>query len=263
MKHFASLGGATAMLLALPATLHAQGLDLEGNWYIQGGGGLNWALDQDGTSSDVSQGVPPFPLNGETDTGWLAGGAIGYAWANGFRTELEGVYRSNDVESLSAPTLPFALTGVGGQTDAVGIMANVLYDIDTGTAITPYLGGGVGAGNVDYEVRANGSVATADTWGVALQGIAGVSYALSDSFELFTDYRYFTVLDSTVSGVDSAGDPFTIDDDYASPSVFFGARYHFLPPPPPPPAPAPVAEEPPPPAPAQDRFIVFFDWDRS
>jgi len=247
------LAGVSAIALLSAAPAHGQdllGIDTSGHWYIQGGGGLNWALDQDFTFGGATE-------TAEYELGWLAGGAAGYAWNNGFRTEFEATYRSNELDAPSG-----RLTD--GSVDSIGLMFNILYDIDTGSAITPYLGGGVGAGYVDYDYTAGpiGSYQD-DTWGVALQGIAGVSYAVTDNVDVFADYRYFTVLDSDVSGtIGPNALPISVDDDYAAHSVFFGARYHFLPPPPPPPAPTPV-EEPPPPPPAQDRFIVFFDWDRS
>ncbi|MEQ9811655.1 MAG: outer membrane beta-barrel protein [Azospirillaceae bacterium] len=246
-----SAASAIALLTAVPA--HGQdllGIDTSGNWYIQGGGGLNWANDQDITFAGGTNSTG-------YDLGWLAGGAVGYAWNNGLRTELEGVYRSNDVDGPAGRI-------TDGYADSAGIMFNILYDIDTGSAITPYLGGGVGAGYVDYSFTIPGfGTYTDDTWGVALQAIAGASYAVTDSIDIFTDYRYYTVLGSDVNGtVGPNATAISVDDDYSSHAVFFGARYHFLPPPPPPPAPTPV-EPPPPPPPAQDRFIVFFDWDRS
>jgi len=251
--------------LALSAGAQAQGLSFDGNWYIQGGGGLNWALDLDWLYSPGPQVV--VPATSSYDLGWLAGGAIGYEFDSGFRAELEGMYRSNDLESLTAGGAPVAATG---HVDVASIMFNLLYDIDTGSDFTPYLGGGIGAGNVDTDVVVGGTSFADDQWGLALQAIAGLSWAVSPEFELFTQYHYFTVLDpgntATVTGVAVGAAPIsatlTLEDDYAAHSLFFGARYHFLPPPPPPPAPVPV-EPPPPPPPAQDRFIVFFDWDRS
>ncbi|MEQ9812457.1 MAG: OmpA family protein [Azospirillaceae bacterium] len=248
----------SALLVLIPmlggGIAHAQGLDLTGHWYIQGGGGVNWVPDTEFTNGDLVIGDIAW------ETGWLAGGAIGYAFDNGFRFEAEGVYRTNDYETYISSILNSVADPQGyGEATAIGIMANLLYDIDTGSALTPYLGGGVGAGNVEYVLGGgSGTFLAVDTWGVALQAIAGASYAVTDTVDVFADYRYFTVLDSAQSAVFSpVYEPGL--DDYVAHSVFFGARYHFLPPPPPPP---PPAVEPPPP-PAQDRFIVFFDWDRS
>ncbi|MEQ9812458.1 MAG: outer membrane beta-barrel protein, partial [Azospirillaceae bacterium] len=244
------LCGAATLTLALPSLAAAQddvlGLEFDGNWYIQGGGGLNWALDQDleACVGATCASGPGFSY----DLGWLAGGAVGYEFNNGFRTEFEGTYRSNDLETAIDPAPNVAV---------IGLMFNLLYDIDTGSDLTPYLGGGIGAGNVDYD-------GVQDEWGLALQAIAGLSWALAPEWELFTQYHYFTVLDSGLSASFNFADaPITLElEDYAAHSLFFGARYHFLPPPPPPPPPA-VEPPPPPPPPAQDRFIVFFDWDRS
>ncbi|MEQ9811168.1 MAG: OmpA family protein [Azospirillaceae bacterium] len=256
--------------MALSTAVQAQdflSFDGSGNWYIQGGGGLNWAQDIDLNGVSIESGDPPEFFSGTAsyDMGWLAGGAFGYEFANGFRAELEGMYRSNDLEQLTISGAPIPATG---HIDVASIMVNLLYDIDTGSDLTPYLGGGIGAGNVDSALSIGPFDLSSSEWGLALQAIAGLSWAVSPEFELFTQYHYFTVLDTenstTLTDFPSGGIDTTVsfNDDYVAHSLFFGARYHFLPPPPPPPAPVPV-EPPPPPPPAQDRFIVFFDWDRS
>mgnify|MGYP000350474857 CR=1 FL=1 len=260
--------------LALSTAVPAQDLmnvDDSGNWYLQGGGGLNWAQDIDLSGVSIESGDPPefFTGSASYDLGWLAGGAVGYEFGSGFRAEVEGMYRSNDLDTVTLNGICAAAACFGsGDISVASVMLNLLYDIDTGSALTPYFGGGIGAGYVDSDL----AIATADLssseWGLALQAIAGLSWAVTDEVELFSQYHYFTVLDTensaTLTDFPSGGinTTVTFDDDYVAHSLFFGARYHFLPPPPPPPAPTPV-EPPPPPPPAQDRFIVFFDWDRS
>ncbi len=78
---------------------------------------------------------------------------------------------------------------------------NGLYDINTGTQFTPYVGAGVGFVNASLSgARLAGSpIGTyngSDT-GFAYQAIAGVSYAVTPRLSLTVDYRYVAT-DATV-----------------------------------------------------------------
>jgi OmpA-OmpF porin, OOP family len=225
-------------------------------------GGANFSGDQDisGTGAGINRTV-------DTDTGWAVIPSIGYRYGNGVRTEFELGYRSNDVDSLS---------GVGGSTaggkiKARSAMLNLLYDVDTGSRIMPYIGGGIGYAQVDYDGVRPVGVATAnindDDNVFAYQGIAGLSYWLNQSVELAAEYRYFATKDPDFRT--SAGVP--VEGEYDSHSALVGLRINFGAPEAAEPAaaavaaPAPAA---PPPAvvepPALPRsFLVFFDWDRS
>ena len=157
-------------------------------------------------------------------------------------------------------------------------MLNLLYDIPTGTAFTPYLGVGGGYARVKADgVRpiAAGLVDVDDSDNVfAYQGILGVAYGITPNLKLGLDYRYFATQDPEFSASNGA----SVDSEYSAHTVLIGLRWEFgaparaaapavaVPPPPPPaPPPAPMAA-PPPAAPApgiQRSFLVFFDFDRS
>jgi len=239
--------------LSTPAFSQVEG------WYVEGAGGVNWADDISfsfigpDTSGDL-----------EFDTGWAGRAAVGYGFGNGLRTEFEFSYRDNDIDNPGA--LVSGIDGVtaDGDVSALGLMINALYDFDTGSFITPYVGVGIGASRVELESTLSvPSLGSSGTWsgsdtGFAAQGIAGMSFALTDQLSATLDYRYFHVFDldlgSTSALPPSRVGTLLVDDDYASHSIMAGLRYSFAPPPPPPPAPAiaPIA---------QTSFIIFFDWD--
>ena len=113
-----------------------------------------------------------------------------------------------------------------------------------------------------------------DGGGLALQGIAGIGYQMTDNWTSTIEYRYFTLQGAEVNTL--AGG--SVDADYDSHSIMVGLRYTFgekkkpMPAAAPAPAPAPVAQKKPEPAPAPApqapppvarNYIVFFDWDKA
>lgn len=213
---------------------------------------------------DVGIGGPGVATSAETDTGWLALGALGYRYGNGFRAELEGGWRDNEVDSVFGPG-----SGTGDIT-ARSLMANVLYEIRTNRRLMPYVGGGLGYAQVEYDgvapsVGAVPATTVSDEDNVfAYQGIAGVSYWVSDAVELSTEYHYMATQDPELSTGAGVG----VDGEYQSHAVLVGLRWNFGGPKPAlvaspseAPAPTPVAE--PEPAALPRNFLVFFDWDKS
>lgn len=224
-------------------------------------GGANFTGDQDfrGTGADINRTV-------KTDTGWAVIPSVGYRYGNGVRAEFELGYRSNDVDKL---------TGIGGaagagKMTAKSAMVNLLYDMDTGSRLMPYVGAGLGIARVDEKkVRPVGAATNRvndDDDVFAYQSIAGLSYWVNESVELAAEYRYFATQDPKLHN--SAG--VRVKSEYDSHAALVGLRLNFGGPKA---APEPVAAAvaAPPPAlaavvepPALPRsFLVFFDWDRS
>ncbi len=221
-------------------------------------GGANFSDDQDisGAGAGINRSV-------DTDTGWAVMPTIGYRYGNGIRTEFELGYRTNDVDSVSGAT------NGSGELTAKSAMLNLLYDIDTGSRLSPYLGGGIGYAQIDYDnVRPVGVGLNRldDEDNVfAYQGMAGLSYWLNDAVEVAAEYRYFATQDPDMRT--SAG--VSVEGEYDSHAALIGLRWNFGAPKAAPepvaaaaePAPAPAAPAEPPALPRS--FIVFFDWDRS
>jgi len=285
-----------ATMLTLPAVASAQpvtgpyvGLGAGANWVnnpekfdIQGNRtGSNFGVPNNVTISDV--GKANFEL------GWGGVFSLGWGFGNGLRAEVEGNYRTNEVDSIRGFNLaPIARTG--GHQNTWGVMGNVFYDIDPSylglgpSYIQPYVG--VGAGWVWTQFQnlrgisgapgaVNGVGIQADdiTGNFAAQGILGIATPFTwlgvPGLTLTAEYRFFAVpgaeLRSTTrdagNNVITAG---KLDVDKYNHSALLGIRYALFQPP----VSAPVAQAAPPvmaaPAPAPARtYLVFFDWDRA
>ncbi|MFN3076697.1 MAG: OmpA family protein [Alphaproteobacteria bacterium] len=246
------------LLAAVVAMMPAVAMAGSSGVYVGAAGGVDFLNDAKLSGNGVN-------TKSSYDMGYVGLGTLGYKYDKGFRVEFEGGYRSNAVDKLANST-----AGVNGRVHTSSIMLNGLYDIDTGTILTPYVGIGVGGAKVDFRGvnPVNNSTINKSDHLFAYQGILGTSLKVTDAVSLFTDYRYLGTPDPglrTGSGV-------AIDGEYGSHNVVLGVRYLFgsAPPPPPPaaapaPAPSPVvrAMEPPAPEPVARNYLVFFDFDRA
>jgi OOP family OmpA-OmpF porin len=261
--------------------------------YIGAGAGANWINNPEkfDLSGDTVRGNFGLPQNTTINNvgkanfkaGWGGVASIGYGFGNGFRAEIEGNYRTNEVDSIRGFGLA-PVGRVGGYQSTYGAMANVFYDFDfanfgLGQSIfQPYVGLGAGYVWTDWRnIRGQGAnglvIQSNDTDGqFAYQGIVGVATPLTwlgvTGLTLTAEYRFLGTLQPsmdvnfrspTTNAVVRGG---KIDSDNYNHSVMLGLRYALFQPPP---APPPVAEAPPPaavPAPART-YLVFFDWDRA
>lgn len=126
------------------------------------------------------------------------------------------------------------------KTKVYGAMANLYYDIATGTKFTPFVGAGAGMAHVKVSSGAHGTVekqafsinGDATDNNFAWNATAGVAYNISDSIVLDIAYRY------TDLGAVKSTDTFTMDNlkgkmttdakfDIATHEVMLGARYRF------------------------------------
>lgn len=254
MLRHALISSALVAGLALSAG-SARAADYEGA-YISLGAGWNVLLDSDTRS--------PVGVTNEIDfdDGFAGTGAVGYATGTGWRGELEVGYRDNDVDAISGVGAAAPFTG---DFSTWSIMGNLLYDFNTGWALTPYLGAGVGMARISADnvgTVLTTSINESDSV-IAYQGIAGLSYALTPRLDLDLSYRFFGTDDpdfESRAGVTGEG-------EYHSHTLLAGLRY-MLTAPPAAPASAPMqvsqpVQPAPPPAPAETTWLVFFDWDKS
>jgi OmpA-OmpF porin, OOP family len=180
------------------------------------------------------------------NVGGVGVGSVGWGFGNGFRVELEGDYRYNDVRH----------EGALNQMN-YGAMANVLFDLDVRSPyVFPYIG--VGGGWTQTRLNIDHGV-TNDNF--AYQGIFGLSFPMPwvVGLSATAEYRFFGVANPG-GFVFGPGAKLDINQDLNH-SFLIGLRYAFnTAPPPPPPAPAVVVA--PAPTPARS-YLVFFDWDRA
>jgi len=259
---------ASALTAGLASAASADG------WYFSAGTGVNYVPDLNAPDSRGSLN----PIKDKTDIGMVIDGAIGYGFDSiPVRVEGDFGWRINANNTASAPALGSGASG--GDLQPLSLMANVYYDIKTGTAFTPYIGAGVGA--VDLMVDSLGvhgtTIVDDSATGLGYQGIVGAAYKINDALSLKADYRYLATTDISVANSASVGSG-TAKFSYQSHAVLIGFIYHFnapppaMPvqaaaaaaaPPPPAPAPAPAPAAAPATAPAAHQFQVFFDFDKS
>lgn len=248
----AKTGLVAAALLALSATgALAEETMTRPGLYLGFAGGGSYMPERDYTAPGVTDSkISP-------ELGWVWIPSLGWRWGNGLRTEVEGGYRRNNVDSVTN----CGGCGDGGHITAWTAMANALYDIPTQSRFHPYLGVGVGGADVKMgDVGPiNGTNFSDSQWAFAYQGIAGISATLADTFEAFVEYRYLGTLDLDLSTA-TAGGNITSKDRYQNHALMIGARLNLYTPARAAPAPTPVAA--PAPAPVPRNYIVFFDFDR-
>ncbi|MGH7115546.1 MAG: OmpA family protein [Stellaceae bacterium] len=206
------------------------------------------------------------------NSGFNVGVRGGYMWGP-WRFEEEYSYRNNAVQSFGGAGNKI----VDGNRHTNAIMTNVIYDLTLGWPITPHIGAGVGAVNIDDGVSNQAGrnpvqlqrlgihsfSLSGSQWEFGYQGIAGIRYMINPALAIDVDYRYlatpnFTIhshggsAKGTLGGVDYKTG-YNTQNVVASLTMMFGA--------PPPAAPPPAPAAPPPPPPHQV-YLVFFDWDK-
>lgn len=272
----AKILAAAAVLAAISAPASAEIINYNG-FYAGAFGGYSYL---NGNESTPYSGTSVVGVTSEIeyDAGPTFGGALGWSWGTGLRTELEYAYHTNDIGDVDPGT-----AGVdGGDITLHTVMANVLYDLPLDWYVRPYAGVGVGVGAIDYSNVSNLGGFTIDDsdTGLAWQGIAGLSIPITPRFSASLEYRWVATedfqLDTTSAGVNS-------QLGYSSHNATVALRYQFgdpvgMPAPMPATAPMPVYEPAPaapapvpvpPPAPravapvVPQTYIVFFDFDKS
>lgn len=150
-------------------------------------------------------------------------GFVGYNITDNLAAEAELGYSSVDYDNVSGTLTAGTLTPVSGKinlsghsTGVLGIFNAIVHPMGKGR-LSPYLGAGVGFAAIDSKlnsandgtttVTVNGSHSETD---LALNGIAGVDYAVTDNVSLGARYRYLWInsADSTTASGETlkAGD---------------------------------------------------------
>ena len=190
------------------------------NIYVEGRAALTLLMDQD-VSGDLD-GDASF------DPGFGGSLAVGYHVLDSLRVELEGIVDVNDVDAAT-PVTPQgqqqaprggSASGVG-DTITTGGFVNAAYDIDTGTAFTPYVGGGFGVLRIDAEYGAY--ALNDDDVLPAYQVLTGVSWNVVRRTALTLSYRYRR----TVGDPEFTGPSGDIETEYGSHGFQLGLRYRF------------------------------------
>ncbi len=191
--------------LALITLAFAVPTQAQSDWYVSGSGGATFSSDIDISGT----------LNGkiEYDPGYNLGIAFGGKINDNARGEIELSYRTADLDTITVNGATNNSSDVEIETAAV--MINFYYDMNIESNLAPYITAGLGYGRQEVTF---GSTSGSDT-GFVYQVGAGANYAVSDTTNLFVDYRYFGSRDSEVNNVKF--------DGYSAHEIRVGVRFGF------------------------------------
>jgi opacity protein-like surface antigen len=184
------------LLLTLPTM--AVAVDLEG-FYITAKGGVSKSMDT-GETSLYSAGILFTLQNDDLGTGSAFGFSVGKYLTDSFRLELEAIKRTGYEYDARFTIFTTVTEEAKIQTEAVFI--NGFYDFQpftmSNTAITPYLGGGVGISRnkMGTTVQHNNGIPDGVTYGgntinrLAYKFSAGTLVSLTKQLSLDVNYQY-------------------------------------------------------------------------
>ncbi len=254
---------AAAAVVALPVLAQAQPVS---GLYLGAGFGANY-LDKTDMTGTWDGGAERLQgTSAEFSWGYVGVLSLGWGFGNGLRAEIEGNYRSNDVDSYKFENR--TQSGTNGTVTSYGAMLNLIYDINLGNALgglTPYVGIGGGYIWQDYKDvgskvnSTDGDFYNGTSGAFGGQAIVGLSMPISSvpGLALTAEYRFMMTsghnLDSnTVNGEKLKAD---VDVDNMNHSLLVGLRYAFNAAPAVATAAAPMA--------TARTFMVFFDWSKA
>ena len=232
----------TGLLLSLPAlaTFSQSPMMTEtSGLYVNVGGGLTIVP---GTTDTVHDNIPDKkkPMDEKKaswdfDPGFGVDAALGYDFGS-FRADAEFTYATSKFVFDVDKTERRKKSDEADDTlTALAATANAWYDLDTGTAWTPYIGIGVGATNLSVQLATgpdtDDQYFKGEGWGFAYQAGVGVAFEVLNGFSLVAGYQFFGTLETKVTdkGKDTAA---TVDDHTVTPELMthgfqLGMRFLF------------------------------------
>ena len=261
MKGFAICGCVLGLLMAAPAQAEVNcpiGLYVGGKLGMSverfGDGifGMNAASYSDPGGDEYSWGHHKIGLGGNRDTVFSGGVNIGYDFGKrGYvpiRVELDYTLRGNATDNLRKTgifdvkvndvPMPFdSVVDVKTDIRLQTAMLNAWYDIPTGTAFTPYVGGGLGVAFIRHKSTATENPGAADeerihasknfsnfAWSLG----GGLAYNINDNWALDLGYRYIDAGDHKMSYQGEGGSYlYSKIDKIESHDIMLGVRYAF------------------------------------
>lgn len=177
------------------AMLAGAGQAHAGDMYISMFGGANFLQDQ--TVASTTPGSTTITT--DPDTGFVLGATAGWHITNWLRAELEASYRRHDVGGNWFATGASPSTGpIDANASTFAVMANVWYDVDLGSKVKPYIGGGAGWAHSKFEAALLTSAGTSvystmhgSNDGFAWQLGVGFNYEAAPGVDVGLGYRYF------------------------------------------------------------------------
>ena len=210
------------------------------------------------TGSNMNQGSPvPYSAKATSEykAGFKLAGMVGYRLGRSLRIEGElffararvdkQTYGSVTVAGQAPPGLGKVDVPVSGSASQTGAMANVWFDIPTGSDWTPYVGGGLGfirvdQGDLEYDANALANafspqtlppgfvpkISSTDT-SIAYHFGVGVGYRLNDRHTLQFGYRLQIANDLEFNGRNALGNTIGVKTELRAHLFEIGVRMHF------------------------------------
>jgi OOP family OmpA-OmpF porin len=261
-------------------------------FYVGPEGGWTSLQNQNNNITNIPNNLGiPGRNNVKFDSGFNAGARAGIQWGP-VRVEEEYSYKDNGVSSFGG----LGSSQVHGNRTTNAIMTNFIYDFTLGWPISPHLGFGIGAVEINDSVTLNngtipGPIAFTlptgpvfipgpqtfggtlfknnNSWQFGYQAIVGFKYDINPLLAFDLDYRYLATTEGTFTNKGTFPFPggsrgtnvingLKYRTGYSTNNIVASLTMKFGAPPPPPP-PAPPA---PPPPPVHQVYLVFFDWDK-
>ncbi len=166
-------------------------------------------------------------LHTKYDPGYGSVFALGYKYDQ-WRFEIEGFYRQHEVDKYETATaatawdyIEVAYEDSNDKIKSYGSALNAYYDWSI-KKWKPYLGFGIGLERDEY--RDNDTLYTAKNTNLVYQFMAGLSHPITDSLDLFSEYRLFSSF-GRKKYEDNDGD--YVRYGKAISMLNLGVRYHF------------------------------------
>ena len=214
--------------------------------YVNVGGAVALLPGTTGTQFDSPTGTDFAPApqyqdagnktNWDFDLGLGASGALGYDFGS-FRADAEFTYlSSNFVFGVEKSKRRQNTDKANDTLTVLAGTANAWYDLDTGTAWSPYIGVGVGAANLQVKLREGDHDTQEDPefdgsgWGFVYKAGVGVAVEVLSGFSLVAGYQFFGTLETAVT--DGKKENATTDDHIVKPTLMahglnVGLRFLF------------------------------------
>lgn len=126
------------------------------------------------------------------EEGWVARAAVGAALNKFFRLEVEGFYNNNDADKVNFRNVVVAEADLSG-IEVAGALFNAYYDINFGSPLVPFIGGGIGIAKVDADVRNIDTSLDETVWAWNVGG--GLAFTINKNISLELSYRYLATED--------------------------------------------------------------------
>ena len=188
----------SADLMQHKGVMAAQDPGTQGN-YVTIFGGYALSGDLQGQTTEYQVYIPE-------QAGYTIGGAIGTRILPNVRGEVELSYVHKGINTDQAQYEGSTSTASGSY-NTLYALGNIWYDINLGSSITPYVGGGAGLAvimpNFNEE---DGDPYTVNAVAFAGQVGAGIRYAIADNMTLDLGYRAKATFNGTLTNTDGASD---------------------------------------------------------